>query len=91
MDTVKEIRDIAKRCEWIEIDHQENISMISFTKSRSRINVYYSKPWRMTVATVVNHPTVGRQQLFRKYVRMDELERIFRYPRTHTGKGYYST
>lgn len=89
-DAIKEIRAIASRTEWVEIDLQENIGMISFTKGSSRINVYYSRPWRMTVATTINHPTVGRQQLFRKYVRMHELERIFRYPRVHTGKGYYT-
>lgn len=90
MDVVKDIRNIASSWGWVEIDHQENIGMISFSKNQNRINVYYSRPWRMTVATVINHPTVGRQQLFRKYIKMAELDRIFRYPRQHTGKGYYT-
>jgi len=47
------IKDIAKKYEYIEIDHQENIYMISFKKNDIRINVYYSK---MTIATCINHP-----------------------------------
>ena len=88
-EIVKDIRDMAARNSWTEIDHQESIQMISFTKGTARLNVYYSRPWRMTVGTVLNHPTVGRQQLSRKYVRSPELERIFENPRAHTGKGYY--
>ena len=90
METIDEIRVIAKKWQWMEIDHQENIGMISFTRNGDRINVYYSKPWRMTVATVINHQKMGRQQLFRKYIKMFELDKIFRYPRIHTSKGYYT-
>jgi hypothetical protein len=83
-----EIRSAAHDNDWVEIDNQENIKMISFVKGTMRINVYYGKPWRMTVGTVLNHPITGRNQLFRKYVRMPELRRIFYNPRTHTQKGY---
>jgi hypothetical protein len=85
---VRRIRDIAKMYGWAEIDHQEIISMISFLKGESRINVYYAREWRMTIATTINHPT-GRKQLFRKFIRMPELAEIFRNPRNHTGRGYY--
>jgi hypothetical protein len=90
MEIVKKIREIAIKHEWVEIDNQENIMMISFTRNQERINVYYSRPHRMTVATVLNHPRYGRKQLFRKYIKMYELEKIFNYPRAHTCKGYFT-
>lgn len=80
---------MAEKSGWQNIDIQKNIMMAGFVKGSSRINIYYSKPWRLTVATVINHPVGGRKQLFRKFIRMDELPRIFRNPRAHTGKGYY--
>lgn len=42
----------------------------------------------MTVATCINHPKQGKTQLFRKNVSFDELDKIFKNPRVHTGKGY---
>jgi hypothetical protein len=89
MGIVKNIIGLAKKYQWKSLDYQKNISMISFERDDSRINVYYSKPWRMTVATTITHPTWGRQQLFRRNIKMPELENLFRYPRKHTGKGYY--
>lgn len=86
---VKNIIAVAVKFGWKQIAHQTDISMISFQRDDSRINIYYSRPWRMTVATTITHPTWGRQQLFRKNIKMPELEKILRYPRNHTGKGYY--
>lgn len=83
---LKEVRRIAKSKKWIEIDHQENISMVSFTNGVDRINVYYTK---MTVATCINHPKKGKTQLFRKRVKFDLLTKIFENPRIHTDIGYY--
>jgi len=81
------IKDIAKKYEYIEIDHQENIYMISFKKNDIRINVYYSK---MTIATCINHPKKGKTQLFRRGVWDIKLvENIFKNPRVHTDLGYY--
>lgn len=74
------IRSIAGLAGWIEIDHQENIFMVSFTNGPSRINVYYS---RMTVATVVDHPKWGRTTMYRKHVDFKSLEEIFSNPRAH--------
>jgi hypothetical protein len=88
-NTVNEITKIARKNGWEEIDLQTNIAMVSYFKDRARINVYYARPWRLTVATIVDHPTMGRRQLFRKFIRMEELSRIFSNPRAHTGKGYY--
>lgn len=90
-ETRERIRERARDRGWAEIDHQENIMMISFTKNNARINVYYSKSWRLTVATIINHPVVGRKQLFRKYITLHELDNILINPRIHTGKGYYTT
>lgn len=59
--------------------------MISFSNGSSRINVYYSK---MTVATVVDHPKLGRQTLYRKGIIFQDLEKIFKNPRVHLGTGY---
>ena len=85
-----EVRRLAIQHGWKEIDHQENIKMISFTDGPARINVYYS---RMTVATVLDHPKLGRQTLYRKNVRFPQLAQIFENPRVHsrdTGlRGYH--
>jgi len=86
---VRNIIALAVKFGWKQIDHQKDKSMISFRKDEDRINIYYSKPWRMTVATTITHPTWGRKQLFRRNIKMPELETILRYPRKHTGKGYY--
>lgn len=80
------IRKIATDNGWNEI--KGNDSMLSFKKNDNRINVYYTTG---TVATCLNHPKRGKTQLFRRNVGAGMLERIFRDPRIHTGKGYYST
>jgi hypothetical protein len=63
------IRDMAECHQWTEIDHQENIKMVSFAKDSVRINVYYS---RMTVAIAEN-----RTQIFTKNVTEEMLGKIF--------------
>jgi hypothetical protein len=75
------IKAMAEENGWIEIDHQENICMISFAKEFARINVYYSK---MTVATSLNHPKKGKTQLFRRNVSEKFMRKIFVNPRVHT-------
>lgn len=85
---LSQIRAIAKKNGWKEIDLQQNISMISFSKDDKRINVYYSK---MTVATALLHPVKGKTQLYRRNVwDIKKLENIFMNPRVHTGRGYYT-
>ncbi len=91
MDVVlTQIRKLAAKKNWLEIDHQDNIKMVSFSDGPCRINVYYS---RMTVATVLDHPKLGRQTLYRRNVRFDQLEKIFADPRVHSseygGRGYH--
>jgi len=78
---LNEIRNLAKKYGWAEIDHQKNIKMISFSDMACRINVYYS---RGTVATVLEHPKLGRQTLYRRSVRLPQLSQIFENPRVHS-------
>ena len=80
------VLEMAKKYGYESIDFQENIGMASFTKADVRINVYLTK---RTVGTCLNHPSKGKTQLFRKNCSWDEIEMIFKNPRTHTSKGYY--
>lgn len=81
----QEILDLAKIKEWDLITHQAHISMVSFKKNGCRINIYYSKG---TISTALEHPKKGKTQLFRKYVDIELLEKIFDNPRVHTDRGY---
>lgn len=90
--TKEETNKIAKKFDWKLVDWQENIYMVSYKKlvgesSIARVNIYLTT---MTVGTSLEHPKKGKTQLFRK-VGFDRklLEKIFKNPRQHTGKGYY--
>ena len=89
-NVLNQIKDIAKSHQWILIDHQANIGLLSFRKiinnSKARINVYYTT---MTVATALKHPKKGKTQLYRRHVSFKLLEKIFTNPRIHTCKGYF--
>lgn len=61
--------------------------MLSLFKKDMRINVFYTT---LTVATCLNHPRHGRTQLFRKNVSPKELIEIFKNPRVHIGRGFYT-
>lgn len=78
---IRIIRHLAQKHGWVEVDHQESIGMLSFAKDNMKTNVYYTK---MTVATTLTHPKLGRNQMFRRNVKMGFLSRIFKYPRIHT-------
>jgi hypothetical protein len=80
------VQELATKWGWGQFDLQENIKMVSFTNGPDRINVYYS---RMTVATIIDHPTKGRNTLYRKGVTFDMLSKIFANPREHLGIGYH--
>ena len=82
---IEKIREIAAEGEWPEIDHQENIYMLSFKRAETRINVYYST---MTVGTCLNHPKKGKTQMYRRNVNEAELRKILANPRVHLNKGY---
>jgi hypothetical protein len=70
-----------------KIDFQENLGMVSYSNGAVRINVYLTT---MTVTTSLDHPKMGKGQLFRKNVSLEMLRGIFKNPRLHTGKGYYN-
>ena len=81
-----DVDSLAKLEGWSRFDYQENIGMVSYSKNNVRVNVYLSK---MTVSTAMNHPKKGKTQLFRRNVSMEQLWKLFKNPRVHTGKGYY--
>lgn len=83
-----QIISIGEKNGWTYLTYQENIGMISMVKNDMRINIYTTK---MTIATAIKHPKLGKTQLYRKNVwRTDELNKIFENPRVHTGKGYHT-
>lgn len=85
----EELTAIANEHGWRLLDIQENIGMCSYSKvingHKARINVYRTK---MTVTTYLKHNKTGKNQLYRKNVSMEQLHKIFKNPRTHTGTGY---
>jgi hypothetical protein len=92
---IDEVRRIADRHGYEEIDHNEISKVLSFRgdstsnkkNSSTRINVYYTTG---TVGTCLNHPQHGKTQLFRRnVVDLTLLSDIFENPRVHTGTGYY--
>lgn len=76
---------IAKDNGWKLFADQPNNYCVIFRRDKEQINVWYTK---MTIATVVDHPKQGRQQLYRKNITNNELRKLFSNPRTHTNKGY---
>jgi len=77
------------------IDEQDNIRMLAFCNletgvKKIRLNIYWGKLvyGTITVATIMNHPNIGKNQLFRKVNTISQLEEIFDNPRVHTGNGY---
>eukprot|EP00804_Cyclotella_cryptica_P002447 CCRYP_019177-RA/>CCRYP_019177-RA protein AED:0.20 eAED:0.19 QI:0/-1/0/1/-1/1/1/0/742 len=50
-----------------------------------KLDFYYTTG---TVKTVLDHPAMGRNQLFRAQVSPEEYRAILENPRKHTGKGY---
>lgn len=85
----QKVKQLAEKHDWNYLCYQKDSGMISFHKiidsSFARINIYLTK---MTVATCLKHPRQGKTQMFRKFVSMELLEKIFKNPRTHTGRGY---
>lgn len=86
----KAIRRIANLEGYREAYFNEVSRVISFAKPgerlhRIRINVYYTTG---TVGTCINHPRMGRTQLFRRNADIVKLAEIFRNPRVHTRNGY---
>ena len=59
---------------------------------RVQVAVYFSDRTafngRFTVATTLNHPKKGKNQLYRKNLTLEEVFAIMQKPRLHTPKGY---
>ena len=84
---LKHARVLAAQCDWRELWHKPEEKRVRFKKGiNTYVDVWYT---RMTVGTIITHPTKGRGQLFRKHVSKGLLEDIFKNPRVHTGEGYY--
>ncbi|KAJ1428053.1 hypothetical protein B484DRAFT_329735, partial [Ochromonadaceae sp. CCMP2298] len=86
---LSDIRQLAEAAEcWEEVSFNERSRVISFehVDGCSRVNVYYTTG---TIGTAIDHPVMGKTQLFRRNVTRNDLDRIFANPRAHTGKGYY--
>lgn len=83
--TYDNIEFLAKIYGWVKIPAE---GMLSFRRSGSRINIWHDKWGTLTVGTALEHPTLGKTQLFRKRVGSELLEEIFDNPRTHTKAGY---
>jgi len=86
------VRQIANSNEWREVCFHDKSKVLSFARhdeqenDRVRIHVYYTTG---TVATSLDHPRLGRNQLFQRNVNLQQLEEIFRNPKLHTGKGVH--
>lgn len=71
---------------WNFCTYDKNTGMISFKRDgNERINIYLTT---MSVATAINHPKTGKNQLYRRNISYNELLKLFKNPRTHTGRGY---
>lgn len=85
------LRFVATHYGWQEIQHDDYQQLVCFKHPDrpecGRINVWYK---RMTVGTALAHPYRGKTQLFRRFVKPKEMQKIFINPRTHTGRGYYT-
>jgi len=81
------IRLMAERHGWNFVQHQESQKKLRFDRitDHTVIDVWYS---RMTVCTILNHPTQQRTALYRKRLSMDMIEDVFKNPRIHTNVGY---
>ncbi len=83
-----EIIDItALKFGWTMFDFQKNIFLARYKKDDMKINVYLST---MSVTTYIDHPKRGKGQLYRKRCTIKELDLIFKNPRVHTSKGYFT-
>lgn len=82
---IEQIRLLGKVYGWQETRHDDYNCHLRFERKGVVMNVYYTK---MTVGTALEHPTLGKTQLFRKNVSMKLLEELFADPRLHTKLGY---
>lgn len=84
---IPDVRRLAWNAGLLEIKLDDTARLISFRTGGGavRINVYYTTG---TVGTCLEHPRMGKTQLFRRDVSLELLEKIFLNPRVHTELGY---
>lgn len=84
---VAAIRAMAHDYQWTEVWHKPQERCLRFRRHRNDlIDVWYTK---MTVATIIDHPSGRRKPLYRRNMSMAMLELLYKNPRQHTGAGYY--
>jgi hypothetical protein len=88
---VVKVRQLAAKHRLNEIMVNEASRVVSFScqlgdGSQWRLNVYYSTG---TVGTCLEHPRLGKTQLFRRGCTLAVLEEIMANPRVHTQRGYH--
>lgn len=72
--------------DWSFKEYDLNTGMISFVRlGGERVNIYLTT---LTVVTAINHPTKGKNQLYRKNLSYKQVLKVLSNPRQHTGEGY---
>ena len=69
------------------IDEQPKSHLMIFINGSVQLNVWTGRRGP-TVATILAHPRKGRNALYRRHISNEDLERIFKNPRTHVHLGY---
>lgn len=89
----EQIRRVAKKAGWRETKATNGGIMITFVLPGEpgtkwpKIEIW---PSTGTVATMIDHPKKGKTKLYRRGLGQAQLEAVFKNPRLHTGKGYYT-
>ena len=79
---VGEVRRLAAREGWTEVQFNQRSAVLGFKRQDQRVNVYYTTG---TVGTCLDHPRAGKTQLFRRNRTLADLAKIFKNPRQHSG------
>ena len=87
VDNFYKVCDIAKEHGYKLTNHNKEHQMLSFQRGNAIVVVSLT---RFTVMTTITHPKKGRKQLTRSGLDIGSLAEIFKNPRVHTGKGYFS-
>jgi len=69
----------------VEASYVEFFQQVTNMGGLIQMDFYYTTG---TVKTVMDHPTTGRNELFRNTVSSEDYIRILKNPRSHTGRGY---
>ena len=90
IDKLSTIRKLAGKMGLVEVSCNLRSCVAAFKNGDDapvpcKFEIYFTTG---TVKTCINHPRLGKTQLFRRNVGLDELKAIFENPRRHTKKGY---